>query len=90
MVGVLREAAATYDTAQCPRSIAAVMAIRDGELVVWRSPVHVVTPESRSFVETWVRLQIVRGRRFAFCRVEDIAFAALPARSEALDDAPTA
>lgn len=92
MVGVLREAGTTYEAGQCKRGIAAVMAIGDdGALTVWCNPAYVFTEKERSLVETWVRLQIIRGRRSGYYLAEQIVNApscntVYPSR--AIDDAP--
>lgn len=89
MVGVLRESAASYEARPCATGIAAVMAITHaGGLVVWKNPKHTTTVGERNLIESWVRLQVVRGRVFGVFHSCDMAGPRQGGEVGQTDDAP--
>ncbi len=71
-------------------TLAAAMMIRHGELVIWKHPEYIRTTYDQRVIDTWVRLQIVRGRRFGTFSVSELLLSrqpTLPLRAE--DATPT-
>lgn len=73
LVGVLRDAPETY-APRCRRSHVAVMMFltESGDLCVKNNPRYVQDDVGRKIADTWVRLQVTRGRRFGVLTVADL------------------
>lgn len=66
------EAVARYDGEPRVGMVAAALMVRHGALTVWTNPAVVTAGYAQDVVDAWVRLQIVRGRRFAVFTAADL------------------